>query len=85
MLSFEIKGGLESARKFMGKLKYISPAPSLGGVESLATLPVDTSHSLMSREEREKIGIRDGLVRFSCGIEDAEDLIEDISNALDFL
>jgi cystathionine beta-lyase/cystathionine gamma-synthase len=85
MLSFEIKGGVDQARKFLGKLKYISPAPSLGGVESLATLPIDTSHSSMSKAQREKIGIKDGLVRFSCGIEDAEDLIEDMKNALDFL
>ncbi|MHB8361484.1 MAG: trans-sulfuration enzyme family protein [Thermoplasmataceae archaeon] len=85
MLSFEVKGGLENARKFMSKLKIVTPAPSLGGVESLATLPVDTSHSSMPKAQREKIGIRDGLIRFSCGIEDEDDLLEDISNALDFL
>ena len=85
MLSFEIKGGLDQARKFLGKLRYITPAPSLGGVESLATLPIDTSHSSMPKAQREKIGINDGLVRFSCGIEDAEDLIEDMKEALDFL
>ena len=85
MLSFEIKGGVDQARKFLGKLRYITPAPSLGGVESLATLPIDTSHSSMPKAQREKIGINDGLVRFSCGIEDAEDLIEDMKEALDFL
>jgi len=57
-------------------------APSLGGVESLVSIPCLTSHAMLSREEREQAGIRDSLVRLALGIEDAEDLIADIDNAL---
>jgi len=81
MVSFDIKGGLESAKKFMKHLKIPAVAPSLGGVESLITLPVETTHASMSREERMKSGISDGLIRFSSGIEDAEDLIADFQQA----
>ena len=65
----------------MMKMKIPDVAPSLGGVESLITLPVETSHASMSREERLRSGITDGLVRFSVGIEDPEDLIEDFQQA----
>ena len=82
MVSFEIAGGIEKTRKFIGNLTIASAAPSLGGVESLITLPVDTSHSKISREERLKMGIEDSLVRFSCGIEDIEDIVADFENAL---
>ena len=82
MLSFRVKGGLEGARKFLFSLEYIAPAPSLGGVESLATLPVDTSHASASMEDRKSIGVTEDMVRFSTGIEDPEDLIEDIGKAL---
>ena len=81
MVSFDIRGGLDSARRFMRQLKIPDVAPSLGGVESLITLPVETSHASMSREERLRSGITDGLVRFSVGIEDPEDLIEDFQQA----
>ena len=57
-------------------------APSLGGVETLITRPVTTSHSDLSREERAAMGIADGLVRVACGIEAAEDLCEDFAQAL---
>lgn len=82
MVSFEVDGGIEGARKFVKNLEIAEPAPSLGGVESLVTLPVDTSHSTISAESRRKMGINDGLVRFSIGIEDCEDIIEDLQNAL---
>ncbi len=82
MLSFRVKGGLEGARKFLSSLEYIAPAPSLGGVESLATLPVDTSHASASKEDRKIIGVTEDMVRFSTGIEDPEDLLEDIGKAL---
>ena len=82
MLSFRVKGGLEGARKFLSSLEYIAPAPSLGGVESLATLPVDTSHASASMEDRKMIGVTDDMVRFSTGIEDPDDLIEDVGKAL---
>jgi cystathionine beta-lyase len=79
MLSFEVTG---DAHTFMGKLKLIKRAISLGGVESTVTSPVRTSHSKMSAEERAAIGVSDNLVRFSVGIEEASDLINDIKQAL---
>jgi len=82
MISFELKGGIEAARLFIKNLKIPAAAPSLGGVESLITLPVDTSHSSLLPEERRSLGIEDGLIRFSTGIEDHEDLILDMQNAL---
>ncbi|MEM0156500.1 MAG: aminotransferase class I/II-fold pyridoxal phosphate-dependent enzyme [Thermoplasmataceae archaeon] len=85
MVSFEVAGGLNGARKFMASLKIPAVAASLGGVESLVTLPVETSHSSIPAEGRKAMGIEDGLVRFSCGIEDSQDLINDIDNALALL
>ncbi len=82
MVSFELRGDIRSARKFISGLKLASPAPSLGGVESLVTLPIDTSHSTTPPELRRKMGISDSLIRFSLGIEDHEDLIEDMQQAL---
>jgi cystathionine beta-lyase/cystathionine gamma-synthase len=79
MLSFEVK---DDAHKFMSKLKLIKRAISLGGVESTMTSPVKTSHSKMSTAERNAIGVTDNLVRFSVGIEEADDLIHDIKQAL---
>lgn len=80
MLSFETKS---DASKFMGRLKLIRRAVSLGGVESTITSPAKTSHVKMSAEERKTIGVTDNLVRLSTGIEEAEDLINDIKQALD--
>lgn len=83
MVSFEINGGLDEARQIIKKLKICSYAPSLGGVETLITIPVETTHSSLSPGERRNMGIEDGLVRLSVGIEDSDDLIEDLKNALD--
>ncbi len=82
MLSFELKGGLESANNFFKKVTLSVIAPSLGGIESLVTLPATTSHSGMSPEERQRVGISDSLVRMSVGIEDGDDLIADLEKAL---
>jgi cystathionine beta-lyase/cystathionine gamma-synthase len=79
MLSFEIKTDTD---KFIKKLKFIKKAVSLGGVESTIAQPVKTSHSKLTAAERKAVGISDKLVRFSVGIEDADDLIEDIKQAL---
>jgi cystathionine beta-lyase/cystathionine gamma-synthase len=79
MLSFEVKTDPE---KFMKKLKFIKKAVSLGGVESTICSPVKTSHVKLSTEERKAAGISDKLLRFSVGIEEAEDLMEDIRQAL---
>lgn len=83
MVSFEVEGGLDSARKVMWSTSIAAPAPSLGGVESLITLPIDTSHSTIPRETRREMGIEDGLIRLSLGIEDHEDIIADLQQALD--
>jgi cystathionine beta-lyase/cystathionine gamma-synthase len=69
MLSFEIKGGVEAAERFMQRAKLPIVAPSLGGVETLVTRPATTSHSGMSREDRIRLGITDSLIRVSIGIE----------------
>jgi cystathionine beta-lyase len=81
MLSFELKAGLD-AGLFQKKLNLIKPSMSLAGVESTILSPTLTSHALLTPEEREKQGIRDGLMRFSLGIEEKEDLIADIEQAL---
>jgi len=79
MLSFEVKSDPD---KFIKKLHYIKKAISLGGVESTICSPFRTSHSKLTSAERKAVGISDKLLRFSVGIEDAEDLINDIKGAL---
>ena len=81
MLSFEMKEGVEAAQRFMKNAELPLSAPSLGGVETLLTRPVTTSHSGMSPEDRQRVGITDGLIRVSVGIEATEDLIEDFEQA----
>jgi len=82
MLALELKGGGPAAVKFVKKLQIFAYAASLGGVDSLVIEPRYSSHEHMSPEEREKIGIPDGFLRISVGIENAEDLIADIEQAL---
>jgi cystathionine beta-lyase/cystathionine gamma-synthase len=82
MLSFELKGGVQTAKQFMKRTILPVIAPSLGGVETLLTLPSETSHSGMRPEDRKALGISDGLVRMSVGIEGTEDIIEDFQSAL---
>jgi cystathionine beta-lyase/cystathionine gamma-synthase len=81
MLSFEL-GSLEAARRFLNNVKLCSLAESLGGVETLISLPALMTHASMPPEVRERVGITDGLVRLSVGIEDAEDIIADLDQAL---
>ena len=82
MLSVELKGGLEASERFMKSVRLPVAAPSLGGVETLVTRPATTSHSGMSPEDRSRLGISDGLIRVSIGIESTNDLLEDFSRAL---
>ncbi|MDR0522178.1 MAG: PLP-dependent aspartate aminotransferase family protein [Planctomycetaceae bacterium] len=82
MVSFKIKGDIEAVKTFFSRLELIIMAESLGGVESLTCHPASTSHAALPPEERKKIGITDNLVRLSLGIEDADDLIADLKNAL---
>ena len=81
VLSFDL-GCCEKVRKFFKEVKYPIVAVSLGGVESILSYPVKMSHACVPEEERLKMGVTSGLVRLSVGIEDAEDLIEDIEKAL---
>jgi cystathionine gamma-synthase len=83
VVSFEVEGGLEAGTRLVDAVRIPQIAPSLGGVESLIEQPALMSFYELSPEEREAIGIRAGLVRLSVGIEDAEDLIEDLSQALE--
>ena len=83
MLSFRLNSDLDGVKRFVGNLRYISLAESLGGVESLIEVPSLMTHSGIPREVREKVGVTDDLVRLSVGIEDKEDLLEDISSALE--
>ncbi len=81
MLSFELHEGLD-ASQFQKSLQLIKPSMSLAGVESTVLSPSQTSHALLGAEERKRQGIKDGLIRFSVGIEETEDLIADIEQAL---
>jgi cystathionine gamma-synthase/cystathionine gamma-lyase/cystathionine beta-lyase len=83
MLSLRLKGGLEAAERLLGTVRIPYMAPSLGGVETLIVRPAASSHAGMSREERARAGIPDDLVRVSCGIESADDLIDDFRQALE--
>ena len=84
MLSFDLKGGnVEAAYRLMEKTKLFSLAESLGGVESLIGHPASMTHASIPREARLKVGLTDSLIRLSIGIEDADDLIEDLKQALE--
>ncbi len=83
MLSFELEEEACDPERFQKNLKLITPALSLGGVESSICSPARTSHAKLSKEEREKAGIREGLLRLSVGIEDPQDLIADLEQALE--
>jgi cystathionine gamma-synthase/cystathionine gamma-lyase/cystathionine beta-lyase len=82
MLSFRLEGGVEAADRVMRALRWPALAPSLGGVESLVTLPARTSHAGMDPEVRRRMGVADDLVRVSCGIEATSDLLQDFEQAL---
>lgn len=81
MMSFAIKGDLKTATKFVSNTRLFALAESLGGVESLIGLPASMSHAAIPLEERLKVGVTDNLIRVSVGIEDAEDLIQDLEAA----
>lgn len=85
MLSFILKeDSVEDAYRVLENLKYFSLAESLGGVESLAGHPATMTHAAIPREERLKIGLKDSLIRLSVGVEDVEDLIEDLKQAIGY-
>merc|ERR1712176_1373156 len=86
MLWFEVKGGSANGRKLMDSInRPWSLCENLGAVESIITCPSVMTHANMLKEDREKVGISDGFVRVSCGIEDAKDLIASLEKSLDAL
>jgi methionine-gamma-lyase len=82
MISFELRGGFEAGRQLMDRVRLATLAVSLGGVETLIEHPASMTHASMSKEARDAAGFTDGLVRYSVGIEDVEDLIADLDQAL---
>jgi cystathionine gamma-synthase len=83
VLSFAIEGGFGAVKSFLPRLRYAHLAANLGAVETIAGPPATTSHVESTRQERETAGIPEALIRYSVGIEDAEDLIADLRQALD--
>ncbi|MDX1388451.1 MAG: PLP-dependent aspartate aminotransferase family protein [Acidobacteriota bacterium] len=83
MVWFEVRGGVVAGKRLMDSIKLWTLAENLGSLESLITHPVTMTHAAVSQEERERVGITDGLVRLSVGLEDAEDLIDALREALD--
>jgi len=82
VLSFEVDGTGADARRVTEALRLFTLAPSLGGVDSLVTIPVLTSHAMISSEERQKMGVTEQMIRLAVGIESADDLIEDLERGL---
>jgi methionine-gamma-lyase len=85
MMSFGLKGGLEAGRKLMDNVHLAILAVSLGGVETLIQHPASMTHAGVSKENKLAAGITDDLVRFSVGIEDVEDIINDLKQALEII
>jgi cystathionine gamma-lyase len=83
MMTFDMRGGLEHARRFLKGLTIFACAESLGGVESLIEHPAIMTHASIPKDTRERLGITDGLIRLSVGIEDAADLLDDLGQAFD--
>jgi cystathionine gamma-lyase len=83
MVTAIIKGGLPAARRFLERTELFALAESVGGVESLVEHPAIMTHASIPAEIRTRLGIDDGLVRLSVGVEDADDLIRDLETALD--
>jgi cystathionine beta-lyase/cystathionine gamma-synthase len=83
MVSFEVPGGIEGARAFFDAIDVFHCAESLGAVESLANHPAEMTHASVPADVRRELGITDGLVRLSIGIEATDDLVEDLDRAID--
>jgi cystathionine gamma-synthase len=83
VLSFTLRGGFEAVREILPRLRFAHAAANLGSVETVVGPPATTSHVELTREEREAMGIPESLIRYSVGIEDTEDLITDLRQALD--
>jgi len=84
IVSFELKNGIEAGRKFLDQLELFSLTANLGDTRSIATHPASTTHSKLTKEQRLEVGISDGLVRLSIGLENKDDIWKDVLNALNF-
>ena len=83
IITFELKGGIEAGRNFLNSLQMISMTNNLGDSRTIASHPASTTHSKLSLEERSAVGITDGLIRISVGLENADDILNDILQALE--
>jgi cystathionine gamma-synthase len=83
VLSFMLNGGFEAVKRMLPRLRFAHRAANLGAVETVAGPPATTSHVECTPEEREAMGIPEGLIRYSVGIEDPDDLIADLAGALE--
>jgi O-succinylhomoserine sulfhydrylase len=83
IVTFDLKGGIDSGRKFLNSLEMISMTNNLGDSRTIASHPASTTHSKLTAEEKKGVGITEGLVRISVGLENAEDILNDILQALD--
>jgi O-succinylhomoserine sulfhydrylase len=82
ILTFELKSGLEGGRKFLNNLKWLSMTNNLGDSRTIASHPASTTHSKLTEEERQAVGITPGLIRLSVGLEHPDDILEEILDAL---
>jgi O-succinylhomoserine sulfhydrylase len=82
IVCFELKGGLQAGRSFLDKLKMLSLTANLGDTRSIASHPASTTHAKLTPEERANVGITDGLIRISVGLEHRDDILQDIMQAL---
>ena len=83
IVAFEVKGGVEAGRKFLNNIKMCSLSANLGDTRSIVTHPASTTHGKLSEFERLEVGISDGLVRVSVGLEHVSDIINDLQQALE--
>ena len=82
LVTFEIKGGLPAGKKFLDSLQLLSLTANLGDSRSIATHPASTTHSKLTEDERQAVGISPGLIRISVGLEHVDDIWNDLDNAL---
>lgn len=85
IVCFELKGGIESGRKFLDSLQMLSLTANLGDTRSIASHPASTTHAKLSEAERQEVNITPGLIRISVGLEHADDILNDILQALEKL
>ena len=82
IVSFEIKGGIEAGKRFLNEIKLCSLSANLGDTRTIVTHPASTTHSKLSEGDRLEVSITDGLVRVSVGLENVNDIIDDLKQAL---